>query len=51
MFAVSLCVALGPALGGVLTDVIGHQPLFAHSADLPVLAALLLVVLVRNLSA
>jgi MFS family permease len=49
-FAVSLFAAAGPALGGVLTDVIGYQPLFALSAALRVAAAILLVILVKDLN-
>jgi MFS family permease len=47
-FAVSIFAALGPAIGGVLTDAIGYQALFALSAALRVLAAVLLVVLVKK---
>ena len=50
-FAVSMFTALGPALGGVLTDIIGYQPLFAISAVLRVAAAVLLSVLVKRIEA
>ncbi len=49
-FAVSMFTALGPALGGVLTDLIGYQPLFAISAALRLGAAILLTLVVRNLT-
>jgi len=48
-FAVSMFTALGPALGGILTDSIGYQPLFALSAVLRVAAAVLLAVLVKRI--
>jgi MFS family permease len=47
-FAVSICAALGPALGGLLSEVIGYQPLFALSAALRVAAGILFIVLVRD---
>jgi MFS family permease len=50
-FAVSMAAAVGPAIGGVLSDVIGFQPLFALSAILRFAAAVLLVVLVKQLVA
>lgn len=50
-FAVSMAAAIGPALGGVLSDVIGYQPLFALSAVLRFLSAVLLVVMVKHLVA
>jgi MFS family permease len=50
-FAVSMAAAIGPAIGGVLSDVIGFQPLFALSAILRFLAAVLLVLLVKQLVA
>ncbi len=46
-FAVSVCAAAGPALGGVLSELIGYQALFGLSAVLRVLAAAMLVALVR----
>jgi predicted MFS family arabinose efflux permease len=50
-FAVSMAAAAGPALGGVLSDMIGFQPLFALSAILRFLSAMLLMLLVRQLTA
>jgi predicted MFS family arabinose efflux permease len=50
-FAVSMAAAAGPAIGGVLSDTIGFQPLFALSAILRFAAAVLLVVLVKQLVA
>jgi predicted MFS family arabinose efflux permease len=50
-FAVSMAAAIGPALGGVLSDVIGFQPLFALSAILRFAAAVLLMVMVKQLVA
>lgn len=50
-FAVSLFTAAGPAIGGVLTDVIGYQLLFALSAGLRVLAAGLLAFWLRDMAA
>lgn len=50
-FAVSMAAAAGPALGGVLSDVIGYQPMFALSAILRFLAAMLLLLLVKRLTA
>ena len=47
-FAVSICAALGPALGGVLSETIGYQPLFALSAVLRVAAGILFFVLVKD---
>lgn len=44
----SLSAALGPAIGGLLTDTIGYHPLFVASGVLRFLAALLLAVLVRD---
>lgn len=49
-FAVSMFTALGPALGGILTDIIGYQPLFVISAVLRVAAAVLMAVLVKQIS-
>ncbi len=46
-FAVSVCAAAGPALGGVLSDLIGYQALFGLSVALRVVAATMLVILVR----
>jgi predicted MFS family arabinose efflux permease len=45
---VSICAALGPMLGGLLSEVIGYQPLFALSAALRVAAGILFIVLVRD---
>jgi MFS family permease len=50
-FAVSMAAAIGPAMGGVLSDLIGFQPLFALSAVLRFGAAVLLVLLVKQLVA
>ncbi|MCS6772976.1 MAG: MFS transporter, partial [Thermoflexales bacterium] len=50
-FAVSLFTAAGPAIGGVLTEVIGYQALFALSAGLRVLAAGLLTFWLRDMAA
>ncbi len=47
-FAVSLCAAVGPALGGALVDSIGFYPLFAVSAALRVGAGVLLLLLVKR---
>jgi MFS family permease len=47
-FAVSICAALGPMLGGLLSEVIGYQPLFALSTVLRVAAGILFIVLVRD---
>lgn len=44
----SLCAALGPAIGGVLTDTIGYHPVFIISVILRLVAALLLVLLMRD---
>jgi len=46
--AISLCAASGPALGGVLSETIGYKPLFAISAGLRLLAAILFMLLVRD---
>ena len=46
----SLCAALGPAIGGILTDTVGYQPVFIVSAILRFGAALLLLLLLRNWS-
>ncbi len=46
--AISLCAAVGPALGGVLSETIGYKPLFAISAGLRLLAAILFMLLVRD---
>jgi MFS family permease len=45
---VSVCGAVGPALGGVLSEVMGYQPLFALSAALRFVAAILFFVLVKD---
>ena len=47
----SLCAALGPAIGGVLTDSIGYHPVFIISVVLRLVAALMLVILMREWSA
>ena len=47
-FAVSMFTAVGPALGGVFTDFIGYQPLFAFSAVLRVVAAVLMAIVVKS---
>ncbi len=47
-FAVSICAALGPVLGGLLSEAIGYQPLFALSAALRVAAGVLFIVLVKD---
>jgi MFS family permease len=44
----SLCAALGPAIGGVLTDTIGYHPVFIISVILRLVAALMLVLLMRE---
>jgi MFS family permease len=46
--AVSICAALGPVLGGLLSELIGYQPLFGLSAALRVAAGILFIVLVRD---
>ncbi|MCX7938702.1 MAG: MFS transporter [Thermoflexales bacterium] len=48
-FAVSVIAAVGPGLGGVLSELIGYQPLFFISGVLRILAALLLVVAFRGI--
>lgn len=45
---VSLCAALGPAIGGLLTGLIGYRPLFLASGVLRCLAGVLLLVLVSD---
>ena len=50
-FAVSMAAAVGPAIGGVLSDIVGYQPLFALSAVLRFLSAVLLVILIHRLTA
>jgi MFS family permease len=47
----SLSSALGPAIGGLLSGMIGYHPLFVASAALCLLSALLFVVLVRDWAA
>jgi predicted MFS family arabinose efflux permease len=49
--ATSLSAALGPAIGGLLTGVIGYHPLFIASGVLRMLSALLLVLLVKDWAA
>jgi MFS family permease len=49
MFAVSLCAAVGPALGGALVDGIGFYPLFAVSAALRVASGVMLNALVKKI--
>ena len=44
----SLSAALGPAIGGLLTGVIGYHPLFITSGVLRMLSAVLLLLLVRD---
>jgi MFS family permease len=44
----SLSAAIGPAIGGVLTGVIGYHPLFLASGILRILSAILLLILVRD---
>ncbi len=46
--AFSLCAALGPAIGGVLSETIGYQALFAISAALRASAGLLFLLLVKD---
>jgi len=46
----SLCAAIGPAIGGVITDAIGYSPLFVASAVLRFGAALMLLLVLRNWS-
>ncbi len=46
--AFSLCAALGPVIGGVLSEVLGYQALFAISAALRASAGLLFLVLVKD---
>ena len=46
--AISLCAALGPTLGGILSEILGYQPLFAISAALRALAGLLFLLLVKD---
>jgi MFS family permease len=48
-FAVSIFTAIGPAIGGILSDLIGYQPLFALSAILRIAAAILFTVLVKKI--
>jgi len=47
-FVISICAAIGPALGGVLSDVIGYQPLFVLSAIMRVAAGILFIMLVKD---
>jgi MFS family permease len=44
----SLSAAIGPAIGGVLTDSIGYQPVFIISVLLRLVAAAMLVLLLRD---
>lgn len=48
-FAVSICAAVGPALGGALVDVIGFHPLFVVSGILRFLAGVLLAVVIKDI--
>ena len=47
-FVISICAAIGPALGGVLSEVIGYQPLFVLSAVLRVAAGVVFILLVKD---
>ena len=47
-FVISICAAIGPALGGVLSDVIGYQPLFALSTVLRIAAGIVFIILVKD---
>ena len=44
----SLSAALGPAIGGILSEVVGYHPLFIASGVLRFIAAVLLTILVRD---
>ena len=46
---ISLCAAVGPAIGGALVDSIGFKPLFVTSALLRLSAGILLWVLIKEL--
>ena len=46
--AISLCAAIGPVVGGVLSETIGYQALFALSAGLRATAAVMFVFLVKD---
>jgi predicted MFS family arabinose efflux permease len=48
-FAVSLCAAVGPAIGGAVVDQVGFFPLFAASGGLRLGAAILLALLIRRM--